>query len=554
LRAVQSAPGERPSRAEWAALAAIAAIALALRLWNVFELAAHDPFFARPSVDEAMYHAWAQQIAAGDWRGNEVFGNGPLFPYLLALLYAVCGPSLLAARVAEAGIGTLACVAIWWIGRRRFAPAVALGAAACVAVSRMLILLRQRARHRRADRAALPAGCGAALAAWDRPGAWRWLGAGVCAGIGALARPNVGLVGGLCVVCAVVMQREHALARAHGLARGVRARRGRLHRTGHVAQLFGVGRPRADHECGRTESVPGQQPDANGSFRVPRLFPRSAADDPWEQRAVFQSTAEHALGRPLRPSEVSRFWSGEAVRFAREYPGPWLRLVAHKFALATNAFEPWNLRSEVLAREFSAVLRLPLLGFGVLAPLAVAGLLLTASRWRALVPYYAVLAMVLATLVVFFVLARYRLPAVPVLALFACAGVAESVARVRARAQLPVLVAALAAVVAAVWVWRPLLHDDLSIAYYNLANHYGEIEDWPRAIAGYQRAIAARPNYISAHNNLARAYEASGREDDARLAWERVRELAVAQELPRYAERAERHLRAIAAFRAGAAP
>ena len=130
---------ERPSRAEWVALAAIAAGALALRLWNVFELAAHDPFFARPSVDEAMYHAWAQQVAAGDWRGDQVFLNGPLFAYLLGGLYALCGPSLFAARVAQAGIGTLACVLTWWIGRQRFVPAVALAAAACVAVSRMLI-------------------------------------------------------------------------------------------------------------------------------------------------------------------------------------------------------------------------------------------------------------------------------------------------------------------------------------------------------------------------------------------------------------------------------
>jgi len=190
----------------------------------------------------------------------------------------------------------------------------------------------------------------------------------------------------------------------------------------------------------------------------------------------------------------------------------------------------------------------------VLAPVAVIGLLLTARRWRELVPLYAVLAMVLATLLAFFVLARYRIPAVPVIALFACAGVAEAIARLRRGTRRPVALAVLAAAVAAVWVSRPLLRDDLSIAYYNLANRYGDLDDWPRAIAGYQRAIAARPNYISAHNNLARAYEASGRDEDARLAWERVRELAVAQGLPRYADRADRHLRAIAAFEAGTPP
>jgi hypothetical protein len=55
----------RPRAGEWAALAAILAGALALRLWNVVELAAHDPFFARPSVDERMYHEWAQRDRRG---------------------------------------------------------------------------------------------------------------------------------------------------------------------------------------------------------------------------------------------------------------------------------------------------------------------------------------------------------------------------------------------------------------------------------------------------------------------------------------------------------
>jgi hypothetical protein len=61
--------------------------------------------------------------------------------------------------------------------------------------------------------------------------------------------------------------------------------------------------------------------------------------------------------------------------------------------------------------------------------------------------------------------------------------------------------------------------------------------------------IEARPNFVSAYNNLALVYEATGDHDAlARATWERVRELGAAQRLPQYAERAERHLRALAAF------
>ena len=115
------------------------------------------------------------------------------------------------------------------------------------------------------------------------------------------------------------------------------------------------------------------------------------------------------------------------------------------------------------------------------------------------------------------------------------------------------VLAALAAVLAGVWSHRELIQDDLSIAYYNLANRYRDLADWPRAIESYQRVIEARPNFISAYNNLALVLEATGGHDElARITWERVRELGAEQGLPQYAERANRHLRALEAFTEGA--
>ena len=538
----------RPSAGEWAALAAIVVGALALRLWNVSELAAHDPFFARPSVDELMYHEWAQQIAGGH-PSDQVFLNGPLYPYLLGGLYAVVGPSVYAARAGQALIGVFSCVLTWWIGRRRFTPAVALGAAALVAASRMLIFYDSVLV---ADALMVPLAllaAATAIAAFDRPVPARWLAVGLASGLGALARPNLLGIGVLCVGWAIASRRDRSLAtRAGWLAAFA------------LGALLCIAPVTWRNYAVSGDFVPitysgglnlfiGNNPDANGTFRVPRLFPRSAADDPWEQRAAFERVAEQSVGRELRPSEVSRFWSARAFEFARRYPVREARLLWHKLEIATNAFEPWNIRSFALTREASAVLRLPMIGFGVIAPLALAGLLLTAARWRELVPLYGVLATLLATLIVFFVLARYRIPAVPVLALFACAGVAEAGARLRARTPRAVALAVLAVALAGVWSHREVMRDDLSIAYYNLGNRYKDLADWSRAIASYQRVIEARPNFVSAYNNLALVYEATGDHDaQARATWERVRELGAAQGLPQYAERAERHLRALAAF------
>jgi len=390
------------------------------------------------------------------------------------------------------------------------------------------------------------------IAALDRPGPARWLAVGIASGLGALARPNLALIGALSVAWAALARCDHPrfarvgwlAAFALGAALCIAPATWRNYAvSGDLVPIT---------YSGGLNLFLGNNPDANGTFRVPRLFPRSAADDPWEQRAVFEQLAEHSLGRDLSPSQVSRFWSAQALGFARAYPLLEARLLWRKLELATNAFEPWNIRSATLARDASAVLRLPLVEFGWIAPIALAGLLLTAARWRELVPLYAVLATVLATLVAFFVLARYRIPAVPVLAVFACAGLAEAAARVRRGAPRAVALAAIAAALGGWWSHRDLVQEDLSIAYYNLGNRYRELADWPNAIESYRRVLEKRPNFVSAYNNLALVYETMGDHDAlARVTWERVRELGRAQGLPQYVERADRHLRALEAFAEG---
>lgn len=537
-----SIAGRRASPGEWLGLALVCAAAFGLRVWNLGELAAHDPFFERPSVDARMYHEWAQQIAGGDWVGEGVFLNGPLYPYALGLLYALFGPSLWVAKLAQALLGTASVALTWAIGRRLFSPGVALGGAALLGASAMPIFYEGTLV---VANLLLPLGL---LALWAviearrQPGAWRWAVAGIAVGMGALARPNLLLLGALCAGWAWFALGEHA--------RGRRARWLAAYALGALLCIAPVtlrnlvvgGDFVPITYAGGLNLFVGNNPDSDGSFRVPGIFPRSAADDPWEQRAIFRAYAEQFEGRALRPSEVSRFWSGQALRFARERPADWLRVMGRKLALSISGFEAWNIRSITLTRDFSAVLRLPLVEFAWLAPLALLGIWLGAARWRELVPLYALLATVFATMWIFFVLSRYRIPAYPALALFASFGLAESWRRLRGGAAKSLIVPIVAALALAIAGRAAPASEDLSIAYYNLANSYRSAGDWTRAVDAYQEALERRPEYVSSHNNLALTYEAMGREEEARRAWRRVRELARAQGLPAHVERAERHL------------
>jgi tetratricopeptide (TPR) repeat protein len=542
----------RPSAGEWAALAAIVAGALALRLWNVSELAAHDPFFARPSVDELMYHEWAQEIAAGDWRGDQVFLNGPLYPYLLGGLYAVVGPSVYAARAAQALIGALSC-AFDLVGRR--APLRARGGARRGGARRGepdADLLRQRAGRGRADGAARAArGSRGDRGARSARGLRAGFAVGIASGLGALARPTCCSIGALCVAWAAGEPRRDRLA-------------GR--RAGWLA-AFALGAlvciaPVTWHNyavSGDFVPITYSGGSTCSSATTPMRTARSACRGLFAalgRRTTRGSSAPRSSGlrssrsgRELLPSEESRFWSARALQFAREYPALEARLLWHKLEIATNAFEPWNIRSPCsrASRRRCCACR-----WSVRAD--------RAARARRAPAHRGALARARAALRrardrprdAARVLRARALPHPRRSRCSRCSRARASPRRraaARARAARGSCSRRSQAALAGVWSQREVMRDDLSIAYYNLGNRYRDLADWPRAIESYRRVIEARPTYVSAYNNLALVYEATGDHDAlARVTWERVRELGDAQRLPKYSERAERHLRALAAF------
>ena len=111
----------------------IFAIALAVRLVHVWSLR-HAPFFDVLLGDARSYDAWAQQLAAGDWIGHDVFYQAPLYPYFLGVLYSVGGRSLLMVRIVQAVIGSCSCALLADAGRRLFSKPVGIAAGLILAL------------------------------------------------------------------------------------------------------------------------------------------------------------------------------------------------------------------------------------------------------------------------------------------------------------------------------------------------------------------------------------------------------------------------------------
>lgn len=163
----------------------------------------------------------------------------------------------------------------------------------------------------------------------------------------------------------------------------------------------------------------GNNPLANG---YPKFPPGLHAG----QEAMLQdsiTTAEKAAGRPLKRSEVSKFWSAKASAWIHDNPGAWLRLVGIKIRNFWNAFQYDDISIVTALRDQRIIF--PGLSFGLVAALGLPGLLIASwkyptARWIA-----AAVLLHMGSLLTVFVTERYRLAAVPGLLLFAGFGVWE---------------------------------------------------------------------------------------------------------------------------------
>jgi tetratricopeptide (TPR) repeat protein len=543
---------------------AIFGVALAVRLAHLWQMRA-SPFFSVLLGDSRSYDEWARRIAGGEWIGHDVFYQAPLYPYVLGVVYAMGGHHLFLVRVLQAILGSLACVVLALAAERFFAPGdsergrrVGLVAGLMLALYAPAIFFDGLIQKSTLDVFFI------SLALWLLSlDAWLWLGLAI--GTLTLTRENAIVFTAVIAVWAMwsTAARTDSAASEHAKARPGRRRRPQVsERSPRAVPLISRARPAAVFVTGvaivvlpvaiRNSLVGGgfyvttsqfgpnlyigNNPRSDGSYQSLR-YGRGA---PEYERQDAAELAERAEGRSLTPSEVSGYWTGKALEFMTARPGEWLALVARKAALLVNATELLDTESQESHAEWSLALRVTGIAghFGVLVPLAVLGMILSWPRRSRLAPLYAMLVAYAASVVLFYVFARYRYPLVPLLVLFAAAGgvdlwdrvagperagLRETVVLGSGRAALVGPPLALAVVVAVVTNW-PIVAADMNraVTEHNLGAALQADGRFDEAIAHYRRAIALRADYAPAYNNLASSLKSSGRTTDAIAAYEQA--------------------------------
>ena len=527
----RASSSQQPSTRVALTALAIFAGALLLRVGHVWQIRS-APFFTLLMGDSRAYDEWAQRLAAGDWIGREVFYQAPLYPYFLGVVYRLLGRDLFVIRIIQSAIGSMSCVLLYLAGRRFFSERVGVLAGAALALWAPAIFFDALVQKSvldvffvcltlwtlsRAESAEFTEYAEKTVALRARRSLrfrfWWWVGIGVALGALALTRENALIF--IVILGVYALLTRGGWRNAAALAAGV------------AVLLLPVAVRNASMDAGgffvtTSQFGPnlyiGNHDGADGTYQSLR-YGRGA---PEYERQDATELAERALHRRLTPAEVSSYWSDRALTFMTAQPVAWLSLMARKVLLLVNATEMLDTESQETHAEWSWPLRLlaPVTHFGVLFPLALFGIFVSWSRSRAVRMLIALTAGYAASVVIFYVFARYRYPLVPLLIVFAAAGLYELPAAVKHRRMVPIAAVAVAAV-ACNWPMMP--RDWLkAVTENNLAVALQSAGRYDEAVVHYQRATALRHDYAPAMNNLGTALRAAGRVDEAVAAYQRA--------------------------------
>jgi 4-amino-4-deoxy-L-arabinose transferase-like glycosyltransferase len=504
---------ERASR-RWIAGAVL--VGTALRLAHVLALR-NSPFFAHLVVDPEYYDAWARQIAAGDWLGDRAFYMDPLYPYVLAALYRVVGHDLLLARLMNVAFSAGTCLLVARLGRQVAGPTTAALAAMGFALyapdvfytgeidkTSLSMLLGAAALTlglERTPRARLAAGAAFAAAALTRANFLLFVPLGAAVALCDPGTPRARVRGALASLLGALLVLSPVAWRNH-----------------HVSGAWVLTTTQAGQNF-YTGNNPSNPYGAYGA--VPFVRP-----NPHFEEIDFRAVAESRTGRTMSPQDVSAFWYREAFAHITSSTGFALTAFLRKAVLFWNDFEISDNQDQYLLERFSWVLRLPLLRFGWVAPLALLGAVAGWRRRRAVRLLAGFAAVYWLSLVAFFLFSRYRLPVVLALLPLAALGVTELAARIRSRTRLAgaLLVVGAAAIVCHLHIGifrrdHPLA---VEMRLRHLAATQREVGQLDAATASLQEAVAQCPMGCPwSLQDLFELYRASGRASDGAVWFER---------------------------------
>jgi len=526
----------------------VTVLALLFRLIHLWEVWG-TPFFEHLHTDPLMYHNWALEIIQGDYIGKShpVFYLSPLYPYFLALVYALTGPSPLFACLLQVILSTLSSGMVFHLGNRIFGPVPGLIAGVLAALYGMfifysslllgvtliiflnlcmLVCLVEGLRDSR----------------W-----WKWILAGFCCGLSAGARGTVILFVPFALF-ALLLYFGRQEWRGWLKAEILFLMTAILFISPLTIHNWYVGGDVVllTSNAGANLYI-GNNLHSDGIYiRNARYQGRPMGLSVREQQANFPEVAKKETGRSdLKPSEISRFWIKKTGEQIEENPKSWLKLIGNKIRYFFNAYEVPNNRNYYFSKRFSPLLNLPLLSLGVIFPFSILGMVVS---WRSRRDHFLLYGYFFAhfiALITFFVNGRYRLVIVPVLLIYAAASFQWIYSKIQQKRFFTLALPAVSILFIYGITYSSVPRIGYRANYYNLGNAYRDLGQPEEALACYDEAVRISPNFYHGYFNKGKLLVKMRRFDEAKAALKQAIKLAQSNNDTLNVQLIQSHLRAL---------
>lgn len=399
------------TRAERWFILSLCTLTLLLRFSYLAEIRS-NPFFEHPRLDALFHDMWAKSIVSGNVIGDKVFFRAPVYPYFLAMTYAIVGHDYLFPRIIQHVMGIGSILLLYLLSKHVFGIRTAMIAAILASVYPMLIYFEGELLFE----SLLVFMCLLWLFFIER---WKdnenfipWIIIGVISGVVCGIRPL--FLGVIPLVIVRTVWRDHRQGRTSkpqmagfvlGCALVLLPIAIRNYLVGHDFVLIA--------SQGGVNFFIGNNPSSDGSSS---MMPGSLGPS-WENRDVT-FLVEKTIGHPPSPSEESWFWYTKGFDFIINSPAQSCELILKKAYLFWNWYEIPNNQNFYSFRQYSRILRYLPFGFWMVAPIGLLGMVIAIYNRQGIF-YVAFMSLYTAIIIMFFVCDRFRLPIVPLLCMFA---------------------------------------------------------------------------------------------------------------------------------------
>lgn len=484
-------------------------ISISIRLIYIVEIKNH-PFFANPQLDSRHYNDWAWGIAQGNWiGGDKAYWASPFYAYFLAVVYRIFGHDYLIVRLIQIFLGSITWVVTYWIGKELFNKKVGIIAALIGAFYSYSIFLDGELLKNSLAAFTTTLAVYAAMKAKDKDSFALWTISGILLGVTALNQPNVLLFIPLFTVWGFNWKRRGLrdilllclFVFGNVLVIAPVTIRNYIVEKDFVLITYNGG----------INFFQGNNSESDGGMLTSRLYKLI----PQREEGRTREMPEKALGRKLKSSEISHYWFSLGKRFIFDDPLAFIKLTFRKFLLFWNWYEVPDNIDYYFFKRFSNILSLPLPSFGFLAPLALLGLFLSLTEWRRHLLSYGVISVFMVSVVMFYVIGRYRLPIIPLMCVYAGNTVFTTYNCIRKGAYKKVILVALVLMGIGIISNLKVLKYPPEHSQQILGNLYMKKEMFREAAQEYRGAMKASPLDSSLRLSYAASLEKAGIKDEA---------------------------------------